>query len=290
MAFDWLELDPAHSGEAVEDKGRPTRVRPTDGPTTLAAARELRHAGFVKSSIPYYAKATALQVHQHNAWVEYLDTLVRIKALDSAEKLVQERVEQYGQVRVFYAVSALIQAHRGNFKEAMKYSDVSLEGQTGYYGTCVRAEILLRAKVSSRTHRRDALEILETCIASSNDPWEPLVLGGCMLLDAGWFAHAAGFFTEAAHKEPTRALAWVCLADSFYALRLYEQAVFYYEQAKGLEPLLQPAIQGKIRSVRYVFGLMETFNKETLEERWTKAVKNHLPKEWEPTFNDDRIR
>ena len=283
MDFDWLELE--DEGASPE---RPERLRtpPTDGPSFLEAARSMRRAGFFKSAARYYARATGFEEHNYAAWAEYVDTLVRARQLDEADRLSAAILDKYRRVHVLYASRALILSHRNQTEEAMRHSDVSIEHGTGYYPRCVRAEILLRAKKGSREYRRDALALYEEILNRHEDSWEVHFLAACALMDAGWPAHAAGFFTEAIHHDPVGTTAWLGLGDCFHALRLYDQAVFCFDQAKNIEPTLRVRVGKRKRAAQLRYGLLSLFDRGALDRRWEKLYRIHHEKPWKPAHND----
>jgi tetratricopeptide (TPR) repeat protein len=83
---------------------------------------------------------------------------------------------------------------------------------------------------------------LPTAAEREEDRWEPYFVGGCVLLDAGYPALAAGYFSETAHYNPRAVIGWICLGDCFQSLKLYDQALFYYQQATELEPTHEVAL------------------------------------------------
>lgn len=284
--FDWLELDGGFGDteEAVpaQSRVRP-RVRPHDGPTYYRAGREMREAGHFRAAALFYEKAVGFDEHHYVAWVELCDTLVRAKQLGLAEEKSAAAVDGYRQVRSLYAVRALVLAHQGNFREAYEFSDVGLEGEEkSWYAHCVRAEILLRQDVGQR---EQALGFLEAAADLAESPWEVYFVGGWMLLDAALPALAAGYFGEAAKCNPRAPIGWLCLGDCFRELRLYDQALFYYQRVVELEPSNELALERQKQCGPKLFGLTRVFRRHTLQERWKKEF-DKLVEHWEPGPDD----
>lgn len=279
--FDWIEIGKGFE-EATRD-GAAQRGRPYDGPTYYRAAREMREAGHFGAAASFYQKALGFDEHHYSAWVELIDTLVRARQYEAAEARSATAVDTYRQVRPLYASRALALAHQGQFKEAYSFSDVSIEGEEpSWYARCVRAELVLREDV---TRRPEALEFLEEAAKLAKAPWEVYFTGGWMLLDAGLPAHAAGYLAEAGHCNPKAPIAWLCLGDCFRELRLYDQALFYYQRVTELEPESKLALERQRSCGPKLFGLMRVFAKSNLQERWKKEFEK-LQEPWEPEIDD----
>jgi tetratricopeptide (TPR) repeat protein len=276
--FDWLELDaqPELGGNGLSEA-------PSDGESYLKAARAMRASGHFRAAASYYERAVALEEHLYWAWVEWVDTLVRSNHGDVAEWVAAKAVDLYRRVRPLYAANALALCHRGRFEEARYQSDISLdEPEPSWYAQCVRAELSLVADSRGRPGVRG---LMERAIDSADEPWEPCFLGGWMFLDAGFAALAAGYFAEAGHYNPHAPIVWLCLGDCFHELRLYEQAVFYYQKVLELESIHDLALKRQRRSKPKLFGLMRLFRKRDLRARWNKEYEK-LTERLEPTQHD----
>lgn len=284
MDFAWLEIEKtAQSAARAETPAQ----KPIDAPSYHRVASELRRSGFLKSAAEYYAQAVGMEERNFNAWTEYIDTLVRARQMKEAERLSAQILDAYRKVRLLYASRALVLAHGGAMQEALSHSEVSLsEDEPHPYPKCVRAELLLRAEPGSRRCREDAAILLDAAALASGGAWEVYFVGGCALMDAGWPAHAAGYFAEAVHREPRGTAAWLCLGDCFYAMRLYDQALFYYGQATAMEPTLTVTVGRRQRTTKLCYGLMRIFDRKTLQERWEERYNIQTKKEWKPTSND----
>lgn len=287
-SFDWLEFEAITPSSAAAQKkpgARPNLQRaPHDAPTFYQAARNMREAGHFKAAADCYARAFGFDDQHFRARLEYIDTLIRAGRVDMADRASRESLEQYKQTRVFYASRALVLAHQGRLAEAYPLSDVSLEGDTvSWYAHAVRAELLL---LQSRAHLDTALEQLEAATETAPARWEPLFIGGWALLHAGIPAGAAGFFSEAVHVKPRAVLGLLCLGDCFRELRLYDQAMFYYQKAAELEPTHEVALDRQRKCTPLRYGLLRIFRRRGgLQERWNREFKA-LEKKWEPTIDD----
>lgn len=263
--FDWLELESGNTPRPV-DYG--LKQAPNDGPSFYRAARRMRESGHFKSASECYQKSIGFDDANYGARVELIDTLVRAHQLELAEEKAKEAVEAYGLVRQFYASRALVFAHRGNLSDAFGHSDVSLEEERNWYCVAVRAELLLK---SSRDNRVLATELLEEAVDLATDRWEPHFIAGTILLDCGWPPLAAGHFSEAIHCNPRAVVGWISLGDCFQALRLYDQALFYFQKAIELESNHEVALSRERECAPRLFGLTRMFRTVDLRARWDQA-------------------
>jgi len=284
--FDWLELDEGAMRDAIAQRqpwAAALRQAPKDGPTFYRAARKMREAGHFRAAAAYYEKAIGFEDQHYPARAELIDTLVRAHHIEEADRRSYEALDAYRQVRIFYASRALVLAHLGKLDEAYPLSTVSIEGDPkAWYARCVRAELLLK---TSKENRVEALDLLEDAADQGKDLWECHFIGGCILLDAGWPALAAGYFSEAAHHSPRAAISWICLGDCFHALRLYPQAMFYYQKAIEVEPKHELALERQKRCAPSIFGLIRVFQRDRLLKRWNKEFEKLINKQ-EPTVDD----
>lgn len=272
--FDWLEFDtpPMRDEPASKEIPDPAhrRTAPRDSETFYYEARRMRRAGFFGAAAKLYERAIGLDEYHFPAWAEMVDCLIRAGSLGEADQKSKTALDNYRKVRLFYASRALALAHQGAFEEASALSDISMEGQPLWYARCVRAEMLL---LLSAEYRGEALTLLEEAINLSVDRWEPSLLGGWMLQEAGWAALAAGYFSEAAHADPRAEAGWWLLGDCFHALRLYEQALFYYQKATEVNPKHELALERQRKCVPAMYGLTRVFRREELRRRWNREYE-----------------
>ena len=146
-----------------------------------------------------------------------------------------------------------------------------VNGDRSWYLSCVQAEIIL---ADNKGYSKEAIRCLEEAFATAEDAWEPYFLGGWFMLDADLPTWAAGYFAEAGHQHPTAPIVWLCLGDCFRELRLFDQAKFYYQKACELEPEHHLALKRQRDCTPLIFVLMHIFSKESLIERWNKAVQS----------------
>jgi len=202
------------------------------------------------------------------ARVELVDTLLRAGRVAEADQASSAALANYGQVRVLYAARAVALAHGGNLPEAHRHAEVALEGQPSWYAHCAYAEVCLHM---SPDNRGLVLQHLGQALERAEDLWEPSFLGGCMLWDAGWPTLAAGCFAEACHHDPRAVAGWLCLGECFHALRLYDQALFYFQKACEVEPSHEGALARQKNCVPKLWGLMRLFSDRDLRRRWNRA-------------------
>jgi tetratricopeptide (TPR) repeat protein len=280
--FDDLELNPT---QPPRRKRLRLKEEPADGPTCYRAAGDLRRAGRLGAAARQYERAIGYQEHNHAAWIELVDTLVRQRSIEDALRWAQRGVDGRRLARPLYAALACATAHQGDLAAAFELSDVSLDLERLWYPVCVRGELLLLKDPASKRMRLDALECFEEATRLASDPWEPHFIAGCALLHAGWAGHAAGYFAEALHLDPIGAAAWLGLGDCFAALKLHEQASFYFRQALDLEPFLEAAQQKQRTSRSAEFGLMKAFKAEELQRRWEMRYHVRAEDGAESTFD-----
>ena len=261
--FDWIEIEDEVA--AARQAQQQARVKPYDGPTYYEAARRMRESGHFKPAVDYYERAVGFQPHDYACWVELIDTLVRARQLEAADERSYQALDAYRQVRVLYASRALVLAHLGQYREAKRHLEISLDADEPWYAKCVEAEILLRQNVSQRAR---ALACLEDAVAWAEPVWEAHFAAGWMLLDADLPTLAAGHCAEAGHANPYAAIGWLCLGDCFRALRLYDQALFYYQRVTELEPTHSLALKRQKECSPKLFGLMRVFKRDALRKRW----------------------
>ena len=266
--FDWLELTPvpAEAGGLPAGQVAAPMVRPHDGPSFYRAARRMRQAGHFRAAAEYYGQAVALDEHQHGAWLELIDTLVRARHYADAAERADYALDRFRRVRSLYAARGLVRLHQHKPVPALEDITIALEGQdAAWYGRCIRAEWILHRDVNARA---EALRWLEDAADAAPKEWEPYFLGGWMLLDAQLPTLAAAYFGEAAHQHPTAPLNWLCLGDCFRDLRLYEQALFYYQRVLELEPTHELALARQKECSPRLFGLMRGIGQRKLHEKW----------------------
>lgn len=268
--FDWIELD-----KLAPPSGPEKREAPKDGITFYRAARRMREAGHFGAAAAFYQRAAGFDDHFYAAWVEWIDTLVRANHLQEAEKRSMEALDAYRRVRVFYAARALVLARQGQLGEALSHVEIALAEAPMWYSHLVKGEILMRMGVENRAA---ALECLMAGSRGVDAPWEPYFIGGLVLLDAGWPAQAAGFFSEAVHVKPAAVAGLLCLGDCFKALRLYDQALFYYQKAIEAEPKNELALARQKDCAPGLFGLTKVFRQGDLRARWDREFDRWVEK------------
>jgi len=265
MDFEDLELGPIPSRKRADDR---LVTEPKDGPGCHRHAKRLRRAGHLGKAARFYERSLGYQEHNYEAWLEFADTLIRARDIERADAVAQKAIEGHGQARVLYAGLACVRAHQGHLSDAFRLSDVSLDTQRDWYAVAVRGEIAMRKAGDSRSFRKDAMECFEEASRLADDPWDAYFMAGCAMYDAGWPAYAAAYFSEALHVDPAAAAAWLGMGDAFQAMKLHEQAGFYYEQAIQLQPHLERARSGRRSALQAVYGLLSIFDKASLEEKW----------------------
>ncbi len=282
--FDWLEIDstpmvmepPVRTG-SKSDPLAPSPAMPDDGPSFYRAARKMRASGHMRAAADFYRKAVGYDDKNYAAWVELIDTLVRAGRLDDADAISHEAHTNFRQVRALYAARALVLAHRGKFKEALPLSNVSVDTQPAHwYAQCVRGEIYLRM---SESNRQTALSLFEDALAMTDEKWEVHLMAGWALLDTGWPALAAGHLSEAAHLRPRAPHTWLCLGDAFHELRLYDQALFYYQRVTELEPQHDLGIKRQQALVTVKFGLLRALDPRKLSGNWRARFDKAMERE-----------
>jgi tetratricopeptide (TPR) repeat protein len=279
--FDWLEIDStplvAEPEPSESELYAEAPAMPNDGPSFYHAARKMRAAGHMKAAADFYRQAVGYDDKDYAAWVELIDTLIRAGRLEQADAISHEVQSNYKQVRILYAARALALAHRAKFKEALPLSNVSVEGKSPqWYAFCARGEIYLRM---NDANRQSALSLFEEAIAMAQEPWEPHLMAGWALLDAGWPALAASYLAEAAHRRPRSPHAWLCLGDAFQDLKLYDQALFYYQRVTEIEPKHELGIKRQQALVTLRFGLMRAIDPKRLTSDWRARYDKALERE-----------
>jgi tetratricopeptide (TPR) repeat protein len=274
--FDWIELESAAPVTAAQPEAHAQRAMPHDGPSFYRAAREMRASGHFRTASDFYQKAVGFDTHLHDAWVEWVDTLVRAKQLDQADAVSARALETHRQVRPIYAARALALGKMGKIAEAEPLAQVGVEGtEATWYGLCVRGELLL---LQDSEFRVEALKQFDKALRKDLRAWESAFLAGWALLDAQLPTLAAAFFAEAAHRNTRVPICWLCLGDCYQELRLYEQAAFYYRRVAELEPTHELAQDRIDRAESLTHGLMRLFRREDLHKRWSQAFGKDIGK------------
>ncbi len=270
--FEWLEFEAScfSQGGSTSDT-----QAPTDGPSFYRAACRMRESGFFDTAAQFYERAIGFDDQHYPAWTGMIDSMVRAGRIEDADRRSHEALDNYRQVRVFYASRALVLAHRGSFEEAELLSTVGVEDEPSPYAYCIRAEVLVK---QSKDNRLEALGLLEQALNLQEDAWNTCLLGGMILLNAGWPALAAGYFSEAVHCNPRAVAGFLYLGDCFKALRLYEQAQFYYQKAMETAPKHELAVKRQKDCVPLMYGLTRVFHRDALRRRWNKAFEKLKPK------------
>lgn len=263
--FDWLELERVTSSAPAAGPYRPAKA-PTDADSYYRAGRELREHAYYHSAAQYFEKAVALSDQHYDAWLALIDSLVRAGELDAADLRSREALDNYRLVRPFYAARSLVLAHEGDFSEAYRHSNASIsKEEPHWYAFCTRGEIML---LDDPENRLDALLMYEAAAECPGGDWETYFLAGLALLEARLPALAAGMYAEAAHMNPRAPVCWLGLGDCFLALRLYDQAMFYYQRVTELEPKHEIALERQKKCAPLGYGLMKALTPRVLQNRW----------------------
>lgn len=276
--FDWLELQPQrdHDGKIAP------RTEPKDGPSFYRAARRMRASGYLKAAADFYERAVGFDETLYRARAEWIDCLVGQSRLKEASEISEAALDQWRQVRIFYATRALTLGHLGGWSKAEPLLEVALEDEHPWYARCVRGELLL---LMDRDNRFEALSLFEEAMGDTDQPWDTAMHGGRVLLAVGWPQLAAGYFSEACHALPVSPAAWMSLGDCFHALKLHEQAMFYYQKALELDPKNDIVLRRQQFCAPRFYGLTRVFRRENLRKRWNQAFEK-LKQEWEPDKDD----
>ena len=268
--FDWIEVKDTHPNTAQVSES-------LDESDSFHYAQEMRAAGHFRSAVIHYEQAVDLNAGNHQAWLELIDTLVRGRQLDRAEHMSSKALSLYPERAELYASRALVLLHHKKVEEAK----IELErgyviGDRSWYLSCIQAEIILTDNIG---YSKEALKSLEKATLYADSNWEAYFIGGWILLDAGLPTWAAGYFAEAGHRNPTAPIVWLCLGDAFKDLRLYDQAMFYYQKATELEPNHQLAIKRQRNCMPKLYGLMRIFGRDSLKRKWDKEFNKQIKPE-----------
>jgi tetratricopeptide (TPR) repeat protein len=180
-------------------------------------------------------------------------------------------------VRPFYAARALVLAHKDEFAEAFSLSNVSIsKEEPHWYAFCTRGEILL---LQDPVQRLDAMIFFEAAAECPGADWQAYHMAGRALLEARLPALAASLFAEAAHLNPRGSACWLGLGDAFLALKLYDQALFYYQRVTELQPNHEIALGRQRTCAPLGFGLINALTAKALQGRWKQRFAATLRKE-----------
>lgn len=269
--FDWLEFNDSGDAPAAVSASADHRFAP-DADTLYRRARQLREGGHFRSAVMYYEQVIGVEAQHFRAWREWIDTLVRARQLPHAEAISTKALGLYPHVPELYAARGLVLLHTGHLDEAKAHLERGhAAGDHSWYLACVQAEIILS---DNKGYSDEVLACLDRAVAQAEHPWEAHFIAGWFLLDAELPTWAAGYLAEAGHHNPTAPIVWLCLGDCFKELRLYDQALFYYQKATELEPKHQLALKRQRACHPHLFGLLHIFKKKSLLERWNAAIKN----------------
>lgn len=268
--FDFLEFET--SGKASRNASVPMPDNLRDGPDYYRAAQGMRASGHFYAAAQLYEKALGFDAHHHLTWVELIDSLVRAGKLAEADTQSQRALAMSGQVHVFYAARALVLAYANRLPEAVSHAEMGMQARgDAWYTRCAYAEVLVR---KNRRDAARAVALVEQAADMTDNPWEVYFLAGWAFLHARLAAHAAALYAEAAHFNPKAPCCWLGLGDAFRALRLYDQAVFYYRRAAELEPDNEIALRRQAAVLPNLFGLMQgLFAPTDLRRRWQKRLE-----------------
>jgi tetratricopeptide (TPR) repeat protein len=260
--FDWIEVKDGHNTPPVDV----VETDPMSQPFTYA--RKMRESGHFRSAVAHYEQAIAVDPKNYPAWIELIDTLVRARQIERADLVSAKAHSTYSGVPELYPARALVLLH----KKELESAKIELErgyvlGDRSWYLSCVQAEIIV---TENPGYSKEALSALEKATIYSGSTWESFFIGGWILLDANQPTWAAGYFAEAGHRNPTAPIVWLCLGDCFKELRLYDQAMFYYQKASELEPTHALALKRQRACARKPFGLLRIFDRDTLQKKWNQ--------------------
>jgi tetratricopeptide (TPR) repeat protein len=264
--FEWLELNEAPAAPVPEVDTGP----PTDAAGFYRAARKLREAGHLKAAADYYSRAVGFDEHNHPATTELIDTLVRAGLLLQADQRSQDALENFRQVPLYYAARALVLAHRGALVDAWSLGQTAFDHSPHWYPKFVRGEMQLRA---APENAGEVVAQFDALVAEHPELWDLHFLAAWVLLEGNSPAQAAAFASEAAHIKPRAAASWIVLGDCFFALRLYDQAFFYYQRATELEASHPLALERQRRCSSLRYGLLRVFDFGDLRRRWTRRYQ-----------------
>lgn len=266
--FEYLE---PRAAPAPAREGAAFQSGALDGPACARAGRELRRRGLFHAAAQYYAQAVGLAEHNHDLRAAWIDTLVRAGRIDEAGAQSRDAFEAYRKVRILYAARALALLHAGSLEAARPLLDVALEDDTArWYAMSVEAEWTLRARPE---RPQQAVFAFQRAAEAAADPWDVHYIGGWSLMRAERPVLAAAFFAEAVRADPRAAAGLMGLGDAFRALRLSDQAVFYYERALEAAPDQTAAQEAIAQCKSRVFGLMRAFGRRGLHETWRKEYE-----------------
>lgn len=268
--FDWLEIKGAEAEKAQEAQADDSFGHDSQG--YYRRARKMREAGHFRLAVQYYQQATGLDSHHYIAWRELIDTLVRARQLKRADEVSSKALQLHPNVVELYAARGLVLLHMQQMDSAKAHVERGhANGDRSWYLSCVQAEIIL---LDNKGYAKEVSDCMTAAFEASNHSWEPYFIGGWFMLDAELPTWAAGYLAEAGHRNPTAPIVWLCLGDCFRDLRLFDQAMFYYQKATELEPEHQLALKRQRACAPSIFGMMRIFSKESLLERWNRAVKD----------------
>lgn len=261
--FDWIEVKDDFETPPLVDTINEPDFHP------FKVARKMRASGHFRAAVAHYKIAITQDASNYKAWREIIDTLVRARQLEHAQDIAAKAKALYPDVARLFPSQALVLLHTNRLEQAKQELERGYAlGDRSWYLSCVRAEIILADNIG---YSKEALESLEKATLAAKSPWEAFFIGGWILLEADQPTWAAGYLAEAGHRNPTAPIIWLCLGDCFKDLRLFDQAMFYYEKALELEPLHHLALKRQRSCTPKLYGLLRIFRKESLRKQWNDA-------------------
>ena len=241
----------------------------------LRLAEDCRDSGRLDEATVYYEKAVCFDSSPPEAWIGLADSLVRLGKVEQAHDTVERALQLYRLTRAFYALKALVLLHEGEDEESFRYSDVSIDqNEAGSYAWFVRGEILLtRSRRSTRT--QNARHCFERSVELAERQWAACLWVGLVFMITKHPALAGAYLAESAHLNPLNAFTWLKLGDAFRALRFFEQAKFYYEQALDVEPGCEPARRGLAEAGAGRSRISYLIDAQSARARWSRMFGLH---------------
>lgn len=264
----WIE--PPVPGRRKESGRGDAQAAEGDSVALFGIAEDRRHSGRLEEAIVYYEKAVCFDSGLPDAWIGLVDSLVRLGKVEQAHDTVEKALQLYRLTRPFYALKALVLLHEGEDEESFRYSDISIDqNEAVSYAWFVRGEILLtRSPRSTRT--QNARHCFERSVELADKQWAACLWVGLVFLITKHPALAGAYLAESAHLNPLNAFTWLKLGDAFRAMRFFEQAKFYYEQALDVDPGCRPAKRGLAEAGACRSRISYLIDVDSARARWSR--------------------
>ena len=266
--FKWIE--PPVRGRRRKSEHGEAPVAAGDSAALFELAEECRNSGRLSEATGYYEKAVCFDSGLSAGWIGLADSLVRLGKVRQAHETVERALQLYRVTRPFYALKALVLLHTGHEEESLRYSDISIEqDEAGWYSWLVRGEVLLRC-VPGSARTQNVRYCFEKSITLAEEPWAACLWVGLVLLITRHPALAAAYLAESAHLNPLNAFTWLKLGDAFRAMRFFDQAKFYYEQALDIDPECEPARHGLAEAGASHSRILYLIDVDSARSRWAR--------------------